>query len=220
MNTLTAAEKKRIQSDWEKYLTTYDKYKPLHLLKRNGPVLSGVYLKPVYGGAHYVPVFHTHSMLSVFPAVTLSTPHVLVNKKGVDDSISFQRHSENVQDIFARFKEQCPIALSEEISFGLLNDLYEHDINTSLIYPELTMRNHVLLVFWFGYAEKSLLLLSHYKEMIKRWPDDAKRRFNGDDAWEKDVRSQLDMARLQNTVNDELVKFKLTHIKDCGLLSE
>jgi len=32
--------------------------------------------------------------------------------------------------------------------------------------------------------------------------------------------SLMDMERLQNTVNEELVKFKLTHLKDYGLLSE
>lgn len=220
MKVLTATEKKSILSDWENSLNVYDKYKSLYLIKRNGPVLCGVYLKPVYGGEHYVPVFHTHSMLSAFPVVTMCTPHVLLNKKGVDDSISFKRHNESFQDIIERFKGQCPVAFIGELSFGMLNDLYEYDVKTSSIYPELTMRSHVLLAFWFGYSEKSLQLISYYKEIIKSWPDDVKRRFGGDDGWEKNVRSQMDMESLNNTVNKELAKFKMTKLKDYGLLSK
>ncbi|MFP1888897.1 hypothetical protein ACLED0_09975 [Lonsdalea quercina] len=220
MKALTTTEKKSVLDDWKNALNVYEKYKTLYLIKRNGPVLCGVYLKPVYSGEHYVPVFHTHSVLSIFPAVTMCTPYSLLNKKGVGDSISFKRHKENLQDLVDKFREQCPIAFCGELSFSQLNKLYEDDINTSLIYPAHTMKNHVLLAFWFGYTEKSHQLLLRYKDIIKSWPDEAKRRFDGDNAWEEDVSSQMDIDKLHNTVNKELAKFKLNKLKDHGLLPD
>ncbi|AOR61154.1 hypothetical protein [Pectobacterium parmentieri] len=220
MKLLTTSEKKIILDDWKNALEVYEKYKTLYLIKRNGPVLCGVYLKPVYGGEHYVPIFHTHSMLSQFSAVTICTPHGLLNEKMAADSISIKRHKESLQDLVDKFREQCPIAFCGELSLSQLNKLYEDDINTSMIYPDLTMKNHVLLAFWFGYKEKSQQLILRYKEIIKSWPDEAKRRFNGDNAWEEDVRSQMDLDKLNNTVNEELAKFKLTKLKDHGLLPD
>ncbi|MCU1791219.1 hypothetical protein CUU54_20520 [Pectobacterium polaris] len=220
MKLLTTSEKKIILDDWKNALEVYEKYKTLYLIKKNGPVLCGVYLKPVYGGEHYVPIFHTHSMLSQFSALTICTPHSLLNKKMVADSISIKRHKESLQDLVDKFREQCPIAFCGELSFSQLNKLYEDDINTSMIYPDLTMKNHVLLAFWFGYKEMSQQLILRYKEIIKSWPDEAKRRFNGDNAWEEDVRSQMDLDKLNNTANEELAKFKLTKLKDHGLLPD
>ncbi|AOR63392.1 hypothetical protein [Pectobacterium wasabiae] len=220
MKALTTTEKKSIFNDWKNALGVYYKYKTLYLIKRNGPVLCGVYLKPVYGGEHYIPVFHTHSILSIFPAVTICTSHSLLNKKGVGESISFKRHKGNLQELIDNFREQCPIAFCGELSFSQFDKLYEDDVNTSVIYPAHTMKEHVLLAFWFGYTEKSQQLILRYKEIIKSWPNEAKRRFNGDDAWEQDVRSQMDINKLHNTVNDELVKFKLTKLKDYGLFPD
>ncbi|KFF61493.1 hypothetical protein IV99_19630 [Pectobacterium brasiliense] len=220
MKTLTTSEKKIILDDWKNALEVYEKYKTLYLIKRNGPILCGVYLKPVSHYKYYVPEFHTYSLLSSFPAIVLETSSSLLNKKNVEDAISFLRHTTKLQDLVGKFREQCPVAFCGELSFSQLNKLYEDDINTSMIYPDLTMKNHVLLAFWFGYTEKSQQLILRYKEIIKSWPDEAKRRFNGDNAWEEDVRSQMDLDKLHNTVNEELAKFKLTKLKDHGLLPD
>ncbi|MBN3218389.1 hypothetical protein [Pectobacterium polaris] len=220
MKLLTTSEKKIILDDWKNALGVYEKYKTLYLIKRNGPVLCGVYLKSVSHYKYYVPEFHTHSLLSSFPAIVLETSSSLLNHNNVEDAISFLRHSTKLQNLVDKFREQCPIAFCGELSFSQLNKLYEDDINTSMIYPDLTMKNHVLLAFWFGYKEKSQQLTLRYKEIIKSWPDEAKRRFNGDNAWEEDVRSQMDLDKLNNTVNEELAKFKLTKFKDHGLLPD
>ncbi|WP_426070957.1 hypothetical protein [Janthinobacterium sp. DSP2-3-3] len=73
MKKMTATEKKTITQDWKEAIGAYEIYKPLHLLKRNGLLLTGIYLKPVYGEEYYVPVFHTHSLMTPFPVVSLAT---------------------------------------------------------------------------------------------------------------------------------------------------
>ncbi|ACX89998.1 hypothetical protein Pecwa_4284 [Pectobacterium parmentieri WPP163] len=220
MKLLTTSDKKIILDDWKNALGVYEEYKMLYLIKRNGPVLCGVYLKSVSHYKYYVPEFHTHSLLSSSPAIVLETSSSLLNHKNVEDAISFLRHSTKLQELVDKFRDQCPIAFCNELLFSQLNKLYEDDINTSVIYPAHTMKNHVLLAFWFGYTEKSQQLLLRYKDIIKSWPDEAKRRFDEDDAWEQDVRSQMDFDKLHNTVNDELAKFKLTKLKDYGLLPD
>ncbi|MCT8354621.1 hypothetical protein [Photorhabdus kayaii] len=219
MKNMTVTEKKKITQDWKEALGVYEIYKPLHLIKRNGPILCGVYLQPIHSGERYVPIFHTHSLMSPFPAISLCSPTVLLNEKA-RDSISFSRHKTKFQEIIAAFQAQCPSAFIETLSVKILNRIYKEHVNIATDYPAYAMRDDVLVSTWCCKNTASNELILKYKEIIKIWPDSAKQRFNGEDGWEMDVRSQMDIENLRSTVNKELEKFKLTTLKDCGLLCE
>lgn len=220
MKPMTTTEKKKITQDWKDALGNYEIYKPMHLIKRNGPVLSGVYLKPVYSGEHYVPVFHTHSLMSPFPAISLSSATTLLNRKGANESISFLRHTQKLQDIVSGFKEQSPYAFIDKLTCSMLGTIYDQDVDTSEIYPANVMKDDVLLLKWCGKESLVESKINKYRAIISQWPEGAKRRFNGEDGWESDVRLQMDIERLKNTVSEELIKFKLIKFTDHGLICD
>ncbi|CAI3943119.1 unnamed protein product [Commensalibacter communis] len=219
LKRLTASEKKIITSDWKSVLKNYQNYKTLHLIKRNGPILIGVYLQPVYAGEHYVPVFHTHSLMTVAPTIGLSSLICLKGKKGANESISVLRHASEFEKLVSAFKKQVPLAFVRELYCQALDQYYQHFITIDKGYSIHVMTENILLLFWCQYDRQAIeQRINKYKSIIQQWPDAAKIRFSSEQGWEKSIHSLMSLDRLQETVQKELLKFKLDQIEDNGLI--
>lgn len=60
--TLTAAAKKKITLDWSRLFPELGTYRPLHLLRRVGPLLQGIALERTSGNDLYRPMAHIHCL--------------------------------------------------------------------------------------------------------------------------------------------------------------
>ncbi|CAI3944670.1 unnamed protein product [Commensalibacter communis] len=219
LKRLTASEKKIITSDWKSVLKNYQNYKTLHLIKRNGPILTGVYLQPVYAGEHYVPVFHTHSLMTVAPTIGLNSLICLKGKKGANESISVLRHASEFEKLVSAFKKQVPLAFLKELHCQALDQHYQHFIATDKVYSIHVMTENILFLFWCRYERCAIgQRMSKYKFIIQQWPNAAKIRFHDEQGWGRSVHSLMSMDRLQENVQNKLFKFKLVYTEDSGLV--
>jgi hypothetical protein len=220
MNKLTRTEKKEITKDWSGLLREYGLYQPLHFLKRNGPILTGVYLQPVSAGCKYRPQFHIHSLMKPFSDISLSPIFPLINKKNASISISYKRHCDEFDQIALEFKSQLPEAFIGRIDCKTIDKLYNRSISNDVGYPYNDMRDHILLLYWCGYDSLAEENIKKYKGMIKSWPEGVITKVNGEDGWEHDVRELMDMKTIDNTISAEIDKFNLTKFQDYGLICE
>ncbi|WPP39747.1 hypothetical protein SK066_14065 [Paenibacillus hunanensis] len=219
MKKLTTAAKNRIARDWSEVLSDYTIIKPLHWVKRYGPLLIGVYMKPVYGGEHYVPIVHTHSLMTVFPVISLVCPLPMYDARGREESISFIRHSQEFQYIAAAFRSQYSAILTEPITYAAMQQWYDASIRSATDYPVQAMTDAVLLSWWCNEMQQAEALILSYSAMIAIWPAAASTRFGGSAGWEQRVRAQANHEQLHHTATAELTKFKLDTLQDYGLIS-
>ena len=61
--TLTGSARNRITTDWQRCFPHLGVRKPMSLLKRNGPLLIGIYLDGTRSNDVYVPLFHVHALM-------------------------------------------------------------------------------------------------------------------------------------------------------------
>lgn len=171
---LTQKDKYKITSDWQKEYPSYQKYKNLQLLKRYGPLLFGIYLKPVYGEEHYVPVFFIHSLLSNNDTISLNAQHVLLNQKNVEDSISLTRHNQELNQLSTRIAQQVLLLTDEHVNFYSIQKHYKEFIQAEVGYPIYAIIDYLLFLLWSDKKDLFEQELMYYSEFIKKFPDKFK----------------------------------------------
>ncbi|WP_099223409.1 hypothetical protein [Listeria costaricensis] len=214
MKKMTAAEKNKIMKDWLSNFSGYEKYKPLHLIKRNGPILTGIYLQPVMRGEMYCPIFHTHSLLVPSDGVlSLCCASSLLNKKGAREAISPLRHEAQLNEIIEAFVIQEPLSTKREIDFYNLNEFYLAFIRKTKQPFMDAMYGMVLTAYYFNKLdlfEKNILFC---KNIISSWPADVQASVGGDE-WEHKIRTMADHEKLKKTFENELYSLGLEKMYD------
>ncbi|CAI3929866.1 hypothetical protein [Commensalibacter papalotli (ex Botero et al. 2024)] len=158
-------------------------------------------------------------MMTVFSAISLSSPLYLKGKKGANDSISMLRHKSEFPQLVSEFEKQVPLAFVKELHDLILDQFYQHLIAIDIGYLIHVMTEIILLLFWCHHDQAIIdQRINKYKSIIQQWPDAAKLRFQGEQGWEKSIRPLMSMDRLQKTVQNELLKFKLDQIENSGLV--
>lgn len=210
--TLTLEDKNIITQDWHLAFPNYNVYKPLHLIKRHGPLLLGIYLKPVYGNEHYLPVFHTHSLLRAFPVISLSTPNPFLTSKGVEESISLIRHTREKEKIINKFKEQISVSTCNDISLSVVDYIYNKTIKSSLYAPMQSIIEHILFHAYMSNNEILNLKIDEYKIFLNNYPKVLKDNY--DEKAFLAVVDNINVSDLKNLVQSEIIKLKLESLKD------
>ena len=164
---LTQKDKYKITSDWQKAYPSYQKYKNLQLLKRYGPLLFGIYLKPVYGEEHYVPVFFIHSLLSNKDTISLNAQHALLNQKNVEDSISLTRHNKELN-------QQVFLLTDEPVTFYSIQKFYKEFIQAEVGYPIYAIIDYLLFLAWANKKDIFEQEFIFYDSLIKNFPNECR----------------------------------------------
>jgi len=90
--TIEKKDRKQITKDWLSLFPDFSEYKPMHLIRRNGVFLCGIYLQTHSGNWDYEPIFHIHNLMIDFPVVSLGSTTYLLNKKGAKDRACLSRY--------------------------------------------------------------------------------------------------------------------------------
>lgn len=81
-NRLTPALRKQITRDWQSSFPQLGLYRPMHLMRRTGPILIGVLLQANDSNRTYRAIAHVHNLAREFPTVSLTlaeeVPHEYV----------------------------------------------------------------------------------------------------------------------------------------------
>jgi hypothetical protein len=174
---LTKNDKYKITSDWQAAYPSYQKYKNLQLLKRYGPLLFGIYLKPVYGEEHYVPVFFINSLLTKMNALSINIQHSLLNQKKVEDSISLLRHNKNFDNISTLFTQQVTLLSDDHVTFHSIQKYYKDFIKAESGYPIYAIMDYLLFLLWCNKKELFEKDLTYYYDFIKTFPYEFQKLF-------------------------------------------
>lgn len=211
-------DRKQITKDWLMFFPEFCEYKTMHILRRNGPFLCGIHLQTYSSNEYYDVIFHIQNLMVHFPVIYFGTPSFLLNDKGAKEGISLVRHREEIEDITLRLKKEIKLLDSQQIELDDLVAYINKSVEQSAIYPDDSLRDTTLSLFWFGKKDKAEKELMRAKELIGTWPENVTRRFNGVEGWEKQVRELMNMDVLNATIENQLQKFKLDKLTDYRLV--
>ncbi|MFG2364258.1 hypothetical protein ACGFY3_21810 [Streptomyces mirabilis] len=127
MSKSDTATAKRVTSDWGAAFPGFSEWRPLRLLRRIGPVVQGVTLDRTTAGGGYFPTAHIHALVREFPVISLTLGQRMVTPSGIQESVSFARHSSEYQSAARRLVAQSRLSLEEPPTISSVADaLYEH----------------------------------------------------------------------------------------------
>ena len=214
---LTRTDKSKITSDWQSAYPSYQKYKNLQLLKRHGPLLFGIYLKPVYGEEHYLPVFFINSLLTKMNAISLTVQQPLLNQKKVEDSISLLRHNKDFDNITILFNQQVLLLSDESINFYSIQKYYKDFIKSESGYPIYAIMDYLLFLLWFDKKELFEQELVYYYDFVKTFPYEFQKLFRS--TFETSPNNCLSIY-FNETIKDNIIRFKLLTIVENSIVNE
>lgn len=220
---LSAVAKRHITEDWKRSLPNLGIYKPMWLLKRNGPLLMGVILDRTRSNDAYIPIFHVHNLLWPSPFLVLSLALRVPNElqPRLERRIRVDQHDLEFASIVGILKGLVPEVAGSDVSIS--NVLRMHG-EFLLQKRDFALARHcvgvftdvILLSFWAGYADYARQSLNDATEIMKSWNAPA----INVPSWRSAVEAQLDRSRLEETLAEEIRKLKLEHLPAYELLSD
>lgn len=211
-------DRKQITKDWLSFFTGFNEYNPMHLIRRNGAFLCGIYLQTHSGNWDYEIIFHIHNLMVDFPVISLGSDTFLLNHKGARDGVTLFQHKESFSNYAERLKQQIPLLQKDVISCDELVAYIKRTVDNSIGYPAESLRDIVLALFKCGKITEAEQEIANAKRIISQWDDDATQRFGGVSGWEKQVRELMNMDILNTTMEKQLQKFKLDKLTDFQLV--
>ncbi|RYJ38579.1 hypothetical protein NU08_2556 [Flavobacterium anhuiense] len=210
----TRKDKKKITEDWASEFPDFTIYKPMHLIRRNGPFLCGLHFATYSNNDSYEVIFHIHSLMTEFPIISLGVNNSLTNKHNVSESITLQWHHNHFKSISERMRQKITLLQKSNLKLEDLSEYIENNMSDWELYA---FESLILLYFKLGKSKKAFDELTFYKNKISDWPENIKTKFN-ESTWKEDLILLMNHEKLDQTINSELEKFKLSEIKDFGII--
>jgi hypothetical protein len=177
MDKLDRKCKNQITKDWKVYYPLLGVYKPMKLLKRNGPLLVGLVLDRDHTGTQYIPIFHVHLLLFPFDCLTQSLRFVLCEDDvpGIALRIKTTEHEVSVRGAATHMLELRPELGQKSISLSHLQTRFREYIlenrwNRVSEYSVFELVHEILLLFWFGLEDKAKELCAEAETLFKSYP--------------------------------------------------
>lgn len=206
---------RRVTSDWASAFPEFDAWRPMHLLRRIGPVLQGICLDRSTSGDGYTPTAHVHALTREFPVISLTLGHRLERSSGQPETVLFSRHEDEFQDAVSALNAQCRISLSEPPSLDEIVREYHSVCSTrqekGLPPAVLEMEDSILIAAAAGRGRLVEAGIALAEDLSARWP---KARLPLDwvsaDAWIEDLTAKVgDPEVLEAIVSGQVRKHKL-----------
>ncbi|MER5181771.1 hypothetical protein ABT009_26010 [Streptomyces sp. NPDC002896] len=218
MSKSDTATAKRVTSDWGAALPGFSEWRPLRLLRRIGPVVQGVTLDRTTAGDGYFPTTHIHALVREFPVIALTLGQRLVTPSGIQESVSFARHSGEYQSAARRLVAQSRLSLEEPPTISSIVDaLYEHvSLQQERGLPPAVreLEDGVLIAAAAGEPSLVEFGLRLARQMVDVWP---KARlpldWKGSDIWLTGLEERIaDPSVLSDVVEQQISFHKLAKV--------
>lgn len=217
MKRLTAKDQASILHDWFTLLPSFTKYNSHHLIKRHGPIVLCLYLKPVYGGEHYVPVFHIHSLLNQFETLTITAGREFVNHRGVEESISLSRHNASFPQLAEQYKIQCPLLFTQSIECHKIDTYYSEAIHRFSTESYQELLDSCLLLKYFNQDELLLQRITTYDLLINSWPSASQFTMKNNFKWQTFCLNLFNNMDFEKQMKTQSIRLSIDSFKDYGL---
>src|SRR5687768_3130780 len=107
MQKFKKKDRERIMSDWRACLPAMKLYKSMSFMKRNGPLIVGLYLQEDRGSTSYQVIPYVHNLSRPTRAVTLTLGYPLRNKRNTYyESFTLKSHDREFPDGCKRLQKQ------------------------------------------------------------------------------------------------------------------
>lgn len=212
---------RRVTADWAAALPGFDVWKPLHLLRRIGPVVQGVCLDRTTSGNEYMPTAHVHALTRDFPVISLMLGQRLEGASGQPERVLFANHDGEYRAAVGALRVQSVLSLSEEPpSLEQVVRAYHSAASASYdkgfppAVPE--MEDSVLVAAAAGLADLLQEGLALAGELVDLWPK-ARLPLNwrGSEDWLEGLRAKAaDAVALSATVHHQVARHKLAKVRN------
>ena len=219
MKTLDRKSQNVISKDWLSEFPDFKQYKPMLLIRRNGPVLCGFDLRTTSSKEDYEPTFFIHGlMIEAAPVMSMGSVFTSLTDKGARDYVRICSHEKDFRDASLRIKksisplQKASLSLYELIEFIKKQESYKY-------YSSYEFEIIILLLFYYGKVDKAEKELENALSIISRWDNSTWLiRFLGVKGWDRKMRNLMNKDTLQENINKEIVKYKLEEFIDYRLI--
>lgn len=197
---LTPAAKKKITADWQAAFPGFGIYEPMHLLRRTGPLLSGIYLEK-YDGGSYRPIFHVHNLSRSSPNVTLSCYRNIPY-----EYVQVDWHESKFPKMVKGLSERIFLPLSGPITLAEVVKGFHSYLKEPLSPCEsYVYQNLALICGWCGNSDQVATVLREAEDVMRRWPETVLKQIGGLEQWLSTTRaSAANQEALRATVVEQI----------------
>ncbi|MFI1352859.1 hypothetical protein ACH4TV_04625 [Streptomyces sp. NPDC020898] len=220
MTNPSAATVRRVTKDWAAAFPGFTVWRPLHLLRRIGPVVQGICLDRSTSGDGYCPTAHVHALTREFPVISLTLGHRLERLSGQPEAVLFTRQEGEFQRAVDALKAQSRLSL--DVPPSLEEIVREYHSSSSARqekgFPPAVMEMEDSILIAAAAHRRDLVedSLSIATDLASKWP---KARLPltwvSADAWLEGMRNKADAAEaLAETVTGQVAAHKLDKLKE------
>jgi len=215
---LTPVNKKLITNDWAARYPRFTISRPMHLLRLTGPLVVGIALDRTSGNDVYRPTFHMHCLAKSWESVSLTLCQRLKTiRSGTTESISVRFHYDHVNDATERLKDQVKFPLCGNWNLGDVVAAYHNYMTVpGGMSPSILYEDIFAYYTWCGKRDEALIILEDFMPTVRSWEPYMLEREGGPDVWYAKCRKIIEDTDVRQTVEDEVIKHKLTKIPDEG----
>lgn len=222
MKRLNRTTKATISRDWLGQFPELGIYVPMHLLRRNGPLLTGVILERTSSGIEYRPHAHVHCLLRPRASISLTLAHCLKSpRNNAPLSIELSEHERVYVDSAAMLAEQWELPLHGDVSLLQVLECYNKYMNMGAPnnFCNLEFEDMVLLAAWGGRLDEAKSLLQEFVSRIEGWPDHVVEEMGGIAKWKESLESRMmDRRGLTVAVEAQVRGLNLDHLPEGRLV--
>ncbi|HMT09186.1 MAG TPA: hypothetical protein PKA82_14375 [Pyrinomonadaceae bacterium] len=222
LEKLTPKLKRQYTKDWQNAFPVFGVYRPMWLLKRNGPVVVGICLERTSSNDVYRPRIHFHNLLRKSDIITLSMSFRLFERVGFGGLAITTRNHENIFDTSVeKVKQQSRIPLNKNLTVVELVDainLFQNTLEGSFEGPTYYWLDIICLLTWCGHLTEVEQLLNKYETLSKSMEPQMFVHFGTRDKFIESLYSIPNIRdTMPQTLEQEISKFRIDKIPDYGL---
>ena len=210
MTKLTSSTKKQITNDWGGMFPDLGIYKPMWLLRRCGPLLTGICLDRGSSGDEYLPKAHIHCLANASDGINLSLCQSLSRARtGSDNWIRVKWHEKYWREAATRMIQQSLLPLSGPIDLEHIVTAFRRyrDDFPEGKYMKNVYRDWLLTLAWTGRRDEVHRLLAEAEQDMTAWPAHIVERDGGMATWLEEMeRITSKPQELRQVVTEQLVK--------------
>ncbi len=167
------SNRERFMSDWRKCLPAMREYKSMVLMKRNGPILTGIYLQENRSNDKYIVIPHAHSLLHKSDSVSLNLYYPLKNIRNTyQDDFTIKSHGREFPDACKRLHAQTLFPLGEDLSLSQILRAYKIYIDRKISFITISMYiDPVCYLTWCGKIDEAKRMAEKNIKILSDWED-------------------------------------------------
>ena len=225
MDKFDLGEKRTVTRDWLDYFPAMVSYKPMWLLKRNGPLLLGICLDGNRDNTSYRVIPHVHNLSRESNFISLTLWNPLPDERNYyHQSITVKSHKRVFVDACLRLQKLSLFPLTNDLSLSRILLAYETYLGLDMPttkYPILLYDDIIRLLVYCDRIAEAKTRLASYLRIMSRWPDTAFKNPQELTQFSDGMKEIIEApSRLESICEAAIIQLKVERIPDYGLVCE